>query len=116
MIELLGITGVIDNTIVNDPLVNGRDLTNAIATVEKEIRVPLTANQFSAIVSFTDGSDASFRSTMLCQKLNEGAYAMIPDIMRANVFVTRNGRPVADRVLAKRRNLEAELFNRAPNV
>ena len=55
-----------------------RDLSRFEQSVERSVKVPLTDNQFGALVSFAYnvGTEAFERSTLL-KKLNEGDYTLL---------------------------------------
>lgn len=83
------------------------DVREAENAVSRLVTVPLTSNQFSALVSFVFniGSGAFGTSTLLC-KLNAGAYHEVPgEMMRWN---KAGGKILAG--LNKRRAAEAALF------
>lgn len=84
------------------------DLMTAEQAVAALVKVPLTSNQFSALVSFVFnlGEGAFARSTLL-RKLNEGGYALVPACLKAWIF--DNGRVL--RGLVKRRAAEAALWS-----
>lgn len=85
------------------------DLMEAERAVEALVKVSLTDNQFSALVSFVFnlGDGAFARSTML-RKLNEGGYALVPACLKAWIF--DNGRVLQG--LVKRRAAEAALWSK----
>ncbi|MDR9777190.1 lysozyme [Rhizobium hidalgonense] len=56
-----------------------QDLASFEAAVESAVKVPLTDNQFAALVSFAfNVGAANFRSSTLLKKLNAGNYAAVP--------------------------------------
>ena len=56
-----------------------RDLTHAETTVERLVSVPLTDNQFGALVSFVFNVGAgAFEKSTLLRHLNNGDYAAVP--------------------------------------
>src|SRR4051812_24595227 len=79
------------------------DLTEAEQAVAGLTRVPLTDNQFSALVSFVfnEGANAFARSTLL-RKLNEGGYSLVPACLKSWIF--DNGKVLPG--LVKRRAAE----------
>jgi len=84
-----------------------RDLSSAEASVCRLIYVPLTDNQFAALVSFTFnlGGGALQRST-LRQKLNRGDYDSVPaELLK---WCRAGGRKLNG--LLRRRIAEGELF------
>lgn len=55
------------------------DLHNAEEDVERMATVPLTDNQFAALVSFVFNlGSGNFRRSTLLQKLNDGGYSSVP--------------------------------------
>lgn len=84
------------------------DLMGAEATVMRLVRVPLTDNQFSALVSFVFnvGEAQCARSTLL-RKLNGGGYGLVPACLKSWIF--DNGRVQPG--LVKRRAAEAALWS-----
>jgi lysozyme len=87
-----------------------RDLTEAETTVERLVTVPLTDNQFGALVSFVFnvGGGAFAKSTLL-RKLNAGDYAAVPD--QLSRWNKNDGAVMAG--LTKRRAEEAALWSTA---
>lgn len=85
------------------------DLKSAEATVERLVKVPLTDNQFAALVSFVFNlGSGQFKSSTLLRKLNAGDYAGAKaEFPRWN---KDNGKEVAG--LTRRRWAEAALFER----
>jgi lysozyme len=56
-----------------------RDLAVAARAVEEHVRVPLNANQFSALASFAfNVGGENFRTSTLCRRLNAGEYDAVP--------------------------------------
>ena len=56
-----------------------RDLSRFEQSVERSVKVPLTDNQFGALVSFAyNVGTAAFERSTLLRKLNEGDYASVP--------------------------------------
>lgn len=83
------------------------DLTDAERAVRSFVKVPLTQNQFDALVSFTFnlGAGALSRSTLL-KMLNAGDYDLESQFLR---WVRAGGKILPG--LARRRQAEADLFN-----
>ena len=83
------------------------DLAQAERAIDRLVHVPLTDNQFSALVSFVfnEGEAAFARSTLL-RKLNEGGYGLVPACLKSWIF--DNGKVLAG--LVKRRAAEAALW------
>lgn len=84
------------------------DLLEAERAVAAHIKVLLTDNQFSALVSFVfnEGEGAFVKSTLL-KKLNQSGYALVPACLKSWIF--DNGRVVPG--LVKRRAAEAVLWS-----
>jgi len=60
-----------------------RDLGQYERAVEEAVQVPLTDNQFAALVSFTyNVGSAAFKRSTLLKKLNKGDYESVPDEMK----------------------------------
>jgi lysozyme len=83
------------------------DVQHAVGTVNSLVKVPLTQNQFDALVDFVFNlGSGAFNSSTLLRKLNAGDYA------GANAEFGRwnhdNGKTVAG--LTRRRAAEAALF------
>lgn len=55
------------------------DLASACRAVESSVKVPLTDNQFAALVSFVfNCGPANFRNSTLLRRLNAGDYGCVP--------------------------------------
>ena len=89
------------------------DLNDAGAIVKRYVNVPLSQQQFDALVSFVFniGGGANFQNSTLLKKLNQGLYDEVPEqIMRWNkARVDGNLKPL--RGLTRRRTAEAALFS-----
>lgn len=86
-----------------------QDLDPAENAVNGAVAVPLTQNQFDALVSFTfNVGNSAFRSSTLLKVLNAGQYDQVPTQMLR--WVRDNGKIVKG--LVNRRNKEIELWNR----
>lgn len=88
-----------------------QDTRKAASTVEKNVKVPLTDNQFGALVAFTlnVGVDAFVGSTLL-KKLNAGDYAAVPSELAKWNKTTIAGKKVKSNGLVNRRAAEAGLW------
>ena len=84
------------------------DLMEAERAVAVLVKVPLTDNQFSALVSFVfnEGEKAFSRSTLL-KKLNDGGYGLVSACLKSWIF--DNGKVLAG--LVRRRAAEAALWS-----
>lgn len=93
-----------------------RDLANVEAEVSKQVKVPLSQNQFDALVSlvFNIGGTA-FRKSTLLRKLNAGDYQGAADQFRVWNKGTVNGKKVAIKGLTNRRADERRLFLSEPS-
>jgi lysozyme len=87
-----------------------QDLITAEDAVSRLVKVPLTDNEFAALVSFTFnlGQGALAHSTLL-KKLNAGEHAAVPDQIKLWDHVA--GKVCTG--ITKRRAAEAELWSRA---
>jgi lysozyme len=85
-----------------------QDVQPAAAAVSNGVKVPLTQNQFDALVSFTfNVGVAAFTSSTLLKLLNQGQYDQVPaQLLRW----TRAGGQVIQG-LVNRRNNEIKLWN-----
>lgn len=84
-----------------------KDLKSAEKAVDYAVKVPLSAVQREALVSFAFNVGAgNFKRSLLLRLLNEGGYDEVPDqLMR---WIYANGSICAG--LMRRRKAEAELF------
>lgn len=84
------------------------DLMDAEDAVSRLVKVPLTDNQFAALVSFTfnEGQGKLAGSTLL-KKLNEGGYDLVPACLKSWIFVNGKQSPG----LVRRRNAESTLWS-----
>jgi lysozyme len=86
------------------------DLEVAEAVVSRLVVVPLSDNQFAALVDFVFNEGAgAFAASTLLKKLNQGGYALVPACLKSWVF--DDGR-IAPGLVA-RRAAEAELWSTA---
>lgn len=84
------------------------DLAKAERAVARLVKVPLTDNQFSALVSFVfNAGEGAFAKSTLLRKLNEGGHGLVPTCLKAWIF--DNGRVLPG--LVKRRAAEAALWS-----
>jgi lysozyme len=83
------------------------DLRKFETTVNSSVKVPLTQDQFDALVCFTyNVGSGAFKSSTLLKVLNQGRYDLVADqLMRWN---KAGGKVLAG--LTKRRASEASLF------
>jgi GH24 family phage-related lysozyme (muramidase) len=89
-----------------------KDIARFEANVNSMIKVPLTQNQFDALVSFTFNLGPG-RLQEIAPVLNAGKYTEIPALMMQYVNARRpDGTRVRLAALERRRREEAELFSR----
>jgi lysozyme len=87
------------------------DMHESEAAVERLIRVPLTSNQFSALVSFTfNVGDGALAGSTLRRKLNDGNSEAVPAEMARWNKATVKGEKVTLGGLVRRRAAEAALW------
>jgi lysozyme len=83
------------------------------SAVNKNVKVPLTQNQFDALVSFTYNTGiGALRSSTLLKKLNLANYSAAADQFLAWNKITdpHTGKKVVSNTLLKRRMQERQLF------
>lgn len=82
-------------------------------SINASVRVPLNQNQNDALVSFAyNVGVAAFQKSTLLKLLNQGQYAAVPTELRKWTKARQNGKLVDLPGLVKRRNAEAELFQK----
>ncbi|MEC9340796.1 MAG: glycoside hydrolase family protein [Pseudomonadota bacterium] len=89
------------------------DLASACVAVRERVQVPLTDNQFAALVSFTfNCGAANLASSTLLAKLNLGDYAAVPGELNRWVKATdpATGRKRSLPGLVRRREAEGDLW------
>ncbi|RJQ54006.1 MAG: lysozyme [Desulfobacteraceae bacterium] len=89
------------------------DMEECAECVDRSVKVPLTENQFSALVSFVFNlGTGSFQTSTLLKKLNAGDYDAIPMELARWVKATDPGTGVKKTLpgLVRRRAAEAELW------
>jgi len=86
-----------------------KDLAKFEKRVSNLVKVPLTDNQFAALVSFDFNTGALHESTLL-KKLNEGDYNSVPFEMNKWIKTTINGKKVRSDGLVNRRAAEIGLW------
>lgn len=85
------------------------ELSFAEAVVKKFVKVPLTNNQYSALVSLVhDIGENEFKNTTLLRKLNDGGYAAVSNYIP--IYVTGTIKGIDQRL--KRRRMERALFDK----
>jgi lysozyme len=90
-----------------------KDLAWAENVVEGALKVPVTAYQFDALVSFVfNVGEGAFRKSTLLRELNKGRYDAVPgQLLRWN----KAGKPKRElKGLTRRRLAEAALWNEVP--
>lgn len=84
-------------------------------TINDNVSVELTQNQFDALVSFTYNiGSGNFKQSTLLKVLNQGNYDAVPGEMKRWTKGRVNGKLVDLQGLVARRNAEAALFGGAP--
>lgn len=87
------------------------DLKPYEAAVENSVKVPLSDNQFGALVLFTyNAGIAGFKGSTLLKKLNAGDYNSVPSELAKWNKTTINGKKVTSSGLVNRRASEAGLW------
>jgi len=91
-----------------------KDAASFIDSVASNVKVPLTQEQFDALVSFAfNVGEGNFESSTLLEKLNAGHPEQVPAQLKRWNKVTINGQKVASKGLTRRRGREAKLFSDA---
>ena len=91
-----------------------KDASSVIDSVASNVKVPLTQEQFDALVSFAFNVGAgNFESSTLLEKLNAGHPEQVPTQLKRWNKVTINGQKVPSKGLTRRRGREAKLFSTA---
>jgi lysozyme len=86
-----------------------KDLDRFEARVENYVRVPLSDNQFAALVSFDFNTGALHKSTLL-KKLNKGDYKAVPSELMKWTKAKVNGNLTTVKGLVNRRTSEVGLW------
>jgi len=88
-----------------------QDVADAEAAIHRRVTVPLTQNQFDALVDWVfNFSDRYLRGSTLLTCLNEGRYLDVPaQLLRWNKARV-DGKLVSVKQLTRRRLAESELF------
>lgn len=87
------------------------DAKSRVDAVAANVKVPLSQEQFDALVSFTfNVGEHNFETSTLLAKLNAGDADAVPAELARWNKVTINGRKVASRGLTRRREREGRLF------
>ncbi len=87
------------------------DLVKFEKRVEKHVRVPLTQDQFDALVSFDFNTGAIDKAT-LTKRLNNGAYGAVPEELRK--WVKAGGKTLKG--LVRRRDAECALWSKGSSL
>jgi lysozyme len=89
-----------------------QDARSMIDSVASNVKVPLTQEQFDALVSFAfNVGVGNFETSTLLKKLNSGHPTAVPAQLKRWNKVTINGHVVASKGLTRRRGREAKLFS-----
>jgi GH24 family phage-related lysozyme (muramidase) len=87
------------------------DLAMAEEVINRKVAVPISQNQYDALVSFAYNVGAqAFADSTLLKKLNARDYAGAADELLRWKYVTQGGNKVVSSGLLARRNDERELF------
>lgn len=87
------------------------DSRSKVDAVGANVKVPLTQEQFDALVSFTfNVGEHNFETSTLLKKLNAGDLTAVPGELARWNKITVNGRKVPSRGLTRRREREGKLF------
>lgn len=90
------------------------DIDSVINAIWKSINVPLNKYQMASLVSFVfNVGIGNFVNSTLLKKLNQGNYDSVPDQLKRWVKGTIDGKKVVLNGLVKRRNTEAEYWQRS---
>lgn len=83
----------------------------AWVAVQKHVKVPLTANQGGALLSFVfNVGEPEFVKSELLTELNQGNYVGVPMQLRRFIYITVDGAKQVSAGLVNRRNAEAALW------
>jgi GH24 family phage-related lysozyme (muramidase) len=90
------------------------DVASSVQAVKNNVTVPLTQNQFDALVDFVfNVGEGALQSSDLLAKLNAGDYDSVPsELARWNKGADASGNLVELEGLTNRRKEEGELFNK----
>lgn len=87
------------------------DVATAERAVLRNVRVPLTQNQFDALVDFVfNAGSGNFAGSTLLRELNSGHYKNAANELLKWIYATEDGKKVIKADLQKRRARERELF------
>lgn len=87
------------------------DLARFERRVELAVKVPLTDNQFAALVSFAfNVGEGAFQGSTLLKRLNAGDYSAVPPELMKWVKATVNDKKVTVKGLVNRRKADGALF------
>lgn len=88
-----------------------QDTAEAASAVERLVKVPLSDNQFGALVAFTlNVGTAALQGSTLLKKLNAGDYEAVPSELMKWTKTTIAGKKVTSNGLRNRRAAEAGLW------
>lgn len=88
------------------------DINNFTNKVKSVIKVSVTNNQLSALISFAfNVGIGNLTSSTLLRKLNTGDYDCVPTELMQWVHITKNGKKIKLAGLVNRRKAEAKLWS-----
>ena len=94
-----------------------KDIAWAEKAVSDLVKVPLTDNQFGALVSFVfNVGGAAFKSSTLLKKLNGRQYTAVPSELAKWNKITVGGKKVTNKGLVNRRAAEAGLWAKGEDM
>jgi len=89
-----------------------QDVAYVAKLVSSQVQVPVSQNQFDALVAFAfNVGDEEFANSTLLKKLNAKDYGAVPDQLYRWIYETKNGQKVISLGLYNRRKAEVQLWN-----
>lgn len=88
-----------------------KDVSSAETAVNNAVKVPITQNQFDALVSFAfNVGNGAFRTSTMLKRINAGEYAAAGYEFGRWVFITQGSKKVVSAGLVNRRTADYELY------
>lgn len=88
-----------------------KDVSSAENAVNNAVKVPITQNQFDALVSFAfNVGNGAFRTSTMLKRINAGEYAAAGYEFGRWVFITQGSKKVVSAGLVNRRTADYELY------